>query len=69
MIITCPTYLFITRTLTFGEKEGEMGMIDTLKTPLAEAVQMVMRGEVVHSPSALLILKAKKFLYEKQVSR
>lgn len=52
-------YLFLCQELEFGEVEPDgTEQIERLKMPLREAVQKVMESEIVHSPSALLILKA-----------
>jgi len=56
-------YLFLGQGLEFGEIEPDgTEKIERLKLPLVEAVEKVMRSEIVHSPSALLIMKAAQYL-------
>lgn len=51
-------YLFMARDLVFGQPKRERTEeIQTLRMPFEEAVRRVMKSEIVHSPSALLILK------------
>lgn len=52
-------YLFLAQDLEFGEIEPDgTEQIERLKMPLEKAVEKVIQSEIVHSPSALLILKA-----------
>lgn len=62
-IVHCPVHLFLARGLSFTttDREGteEIRVVDL---PLAEAVRRVMRGEITHGPSCVLILKARDHL-------
>ena len=64
-IIHCPVHLFLAQGLTFAEtdREGTEEM-ESVRLPLAEAVQRVMQGEITHGPSCVLILKAARHLRE-----
>ena len=64
-IIRSPVALFVARGLTFTETEREgTETIKTEKLPLADAVQRVMDGEITHSVSCVLLLKAVRRLGE-----
>ncbi len=53
-----PTELFLAQGLTFGEPSPEGTELITLKKfPFHEALQMVMKSEITHAPSCVLILK------------
>lgn len=58
-IVHCPDHLFVARGLTFGapDREGTEQM-RTVRVPLAEAADMVARGEIVQASSCVLILLA-----------
>lgn len=59
-IVRSPGYLFLARDLDFTEPEQDgTERIRTVKISLEEAVRKVMAGEIVHAPSAVIILKAK----------
>lgn len=61
--VLSPATLFIARKLSFEKARPEgTERITSIKMPLAKAVKKVLEGEITHSPSALLILKAKAFL-------
>jgi ADP-ribose pyrophosphatase len=52
-------YLFLARRLSFTKPEQDgTEQVEFLKMSFEEAVQRVMQSEIVHSPSALVILKA-----------
>ena len=52
-------YMFLARGLTPVPTEHEEGeVIHPFRVPLDEAVAMVMRGEITHAASVVLILKA-----------
>jgi len=54
-----PARLFLARGLTFGDHEREATeRLEMLRLPLAEAVRMVMDGEITQGVSCVLILKA-----------
>jgi ADP-ribose pyrophosphatase len=58
-MLRCPTFLYLARGLEEVEHEREEGeVMQVHRTPLERAVEMVMRGEITHSSSAFLILKA-----------
>jgi 8-oxo-dGTP pyrophosphatase MutT (NUDIX family) len=58
-IVRCSVRLMIARRLRFGAPDTDPTEdIRSLKLPFAAAVDMVMTGEITHSPSCLLILKA-----------
>ncbi|HEV2798996.1 MAG TPA: NUDIX hydrolase [Pyrinomonadaceae bacterium] len=62
-IVHCPVDLYLARGLKFTEAEQEgTERIEPFKTTLEEAVELVMRGEITHSPSCVLILKAARYL-------
>ncbi|HEX8298378.1 MAG TPA: NUDIX hydrolase [Rubricoccaceae bacterium] len=58
-IVHCPDHLFIARELTFGapDREGTEEM-KTVTLTLADAVERVVRGEIVQASSCVLILLA-----------
>lgn len=58
-IIESPTELYIATGLSFGEPQLEgTELIESVKLPLARAVEMVVAGEITHGPSCIVILKA-----------
>jgi 8-oxo-dGTP pyrophosphatase MutT (NUDIX family) len=62
-IISSPNYLFLAMDIT----KGQMGLEDTekittFKLPLKKAYDMVISGEITHSASAVLIMKAWNYL-------
>ncbi len=62
-IVHCPVSLFLARGLKFTEAEQEgTERIEPFRTTLRQAVEMVMRGEITHSPSCVLLLKAARYL-------
>jgi 8-oxo-dGTP pyrophosphatase MutT (NUDIX family) len=62
-IVRSPVSLFLARGLKFTEAEQEgTECIEPLKTTLDEAVGMVLRSEITHSPSCVLLLKASRYL-------
>ena len=61
--VLAPARLFLARGLKFGEPEREETEdIEPFKVALEEAVSMAMSGEITQALSALLILKAEKFM-------
>lgn len=61
--INSPATLFLARQLTLVEPEPEgTEIIKVLKLDLSEAVGMVMKSEITHGPSCVLILKTYTFL-------
>lgn len=62
-IISSPNYLFMAENITQGQQNLEgTETIKLFKISLAEAVEQVMTGQITHSASALVILKAEKIL-------
>jgi ADP-ribose pyrophosphatase len=63
-LVDSPSYLFLAKgRLKFEEKELEAGEnVRTLKVKLADAVRMVIEGEITHSSSCVLILRANDYL-------
>ena len=58
-----PARIFLARRLRFAEAEQEgTEEIKPLRVKLAEAVSMVMRGDITHAVSCTLILKANEYL-------
>jgi 8-oxo-dGTP pyrophosphatase MutT (NUDIX family) len=62
-LINSPNYLF----LALGVEEGEAArdgseVLEVFKVPFSEVVQMVMRSEITHGASCVLILKAQTYL-------
>lgn len=62
-LINSPNYLF----LALGVEEGEQAcdgseVLEVLKVPFREAVEMVMRSQIRHGASCVLILKAQAYL-------
>jgi ADP-ribose pyrophosphatase len=70
-LIDSPSYLFLARRgLRFKEKELEGGEnVKTKKVKLSEAVQMVMRSEITHGSSCVLILRAGDYLEREKANR
>lgn len=65
--VLSPSRLFLARGLKFGESEREETEdIEPFKVSLEEAVALVMSGEITQSLSALLILKAEKFIKDER---
>ena len=62
-IVNCPVELFLARDLKFTapQREGTED-IKTVKLKFDEAYRMVIEGEIRHSPSCVLILKAHNYL-------
>jgi 8-oxo-dGTP pyrophosphatase MutT (NUDIX family) len=67
-LVDSPSHLFLaTGRLKFKEKELEAGEnVRTVKIKLSEAVRMVMRGEITHGSSCVLILRANDYLQQKK---
>ena len=62
-IVNSPAYIFIARKLSFGEPSQEgTELIEKIKVPFKEAVQMVVDSIITHGQSAVLILKSEKYL-------
>jgi 8-oxo-dGTP pyrophosphatase MutT (NUDIX family) len=62
-IVRSPVSLFLARGLKFTEAEQEgTERIEPFKTTLEQACGMVLRSEITHSPSCVLLLKADRYL-------
>lgn len=62
-IVYCPASLFLARSLRFSRPEQEgTEAIRMKKMSFDEAVGKVMRSEITHGPSCVLILKAGQYL-------
>lgn len=58
-IVVSPTHLFVARELRRVKKAPEgTEQIQSVKMPLKEAKQQVLRGEITHGPTCILILWA-----------
>ena len=56
--VVSPTRLYRARDLSFiGHAPEGTEVIRCVRMPLTEAVQMVLRSEITHGPSAVLLLK------------
>jgi 8-oxo-dGTP pyrophosphatase MutT (NUDIX family) len=61
-IVRSPVSLFLARGLKFTEAEQEgTERIEPFKTTLEQACAMVLRSEITHSPSCVLLLKAGRY--------
>jgi ADP-ribose pyrophosphatase len=61
--VVSPTQLYLARKLRFVDQDPEgTEIIQRVKMPLVDAVEMVMRSEITHSPSCLAIMKAARLL-------
>jgi len=59
-------HLFLARNLKFGKSnQTDMENIELVKVKFEKAVEMVMKSQITHGPSCVLILKAKEFLDNK----
>jgi ADP-ribose pyrophosphatase len=58
-MLRCPNHLFLARGLTHVDRDPEEAeVMEIVKIPLAEAVQLVMDGGITHGSSCVAILKA-----------
>jgi ADP-ribose pyrophosphatase len=58
-MLRCPNHLFLAQGLTQVEHDPEEAeIIERVRMPIAEAVEMVMRSEITHGSSCVAILKA-----------
>jgi len=58
-MLRCPNHMFIARGLTAVEWDPEEAeIIERVRMPLQEAVELVMSGGITHGTSCVLILKA-----------
>lgn len=62
-VVHSPNYMFMAIGVHEGERSPDEGeVIEIIKTPFSNAIEMVMRSEITHSASCVLILKADKYL-------
>jgi 8-oxo-dGTP pyrophosphatase MutT (NUDIX family) len=58
-IVNAPVHLFVAKDLSTVEQDQDATEhVKTVRVSFEEAVQKTLRGEIVHSPSIILILKA-----------
>ena len=63
-VIHSPAHLFLARKLHFSETNREgTEIIKMVKITFTEAVNMVQSSDINHSPTSVLILKAKNYLH------
>lgn len=61
--VRSPNYMFLAKGVHEGDQKPDEGeVLEILKTPFAEVIDMVMRSEITHSASCVLILKADRYL-------
>ncbi|HLD57381.1 MAG TPA: NUDIX hydrolase [archaeon] len=59
-------HLFLAQGLELGQPKNDDGeIIEMVKVKFEKAVEMVLNNKIDHSPSAILILKAKEYLKDK----
>ncbi len=62
-VINSPNHMFLCRNLTKERKVREpQERVEVVRMPLEDAFYAVLRGEITHGASCVLILKAKLFL-------
>ena len=62
-IVNSSSTLFLARGLSFTEKDGDASeIIGTVRMPLAGAVAQALTGELIHSTTCLLVLRANEYL-------
>lgn len=66
MVIKSPATLFLAKKISFSKSNpDENEKIDIIKIKFKKALKMVMNGQITHSPSCALILKAAIYLKNK----
>jgi 8-oxo-dGTP pyrophosphatase MutT (NUDIX family) len=64
-IIKGPVYLYLAKNLAIQSADQDSTEdIQTLKVSMQKAIDMVMKGEITHGPSCILILKASLILHK-----
>ena len=62
-VVHSPNYMFLALGVHEGERSPDEGeVLEVIKTAFSTAIDMVMRSEITHSASCVLILKADKYL-------
>lgn len=65
--VSSPNYIFIAMGVHEGEHSPDEGeVLEIIKTPFSNAIDMVMRSEITHSASCVLILKADRYLRDRE---
>lgn len=68
-VVKSPNFMFLAMGVTQQDASPDDGeVLDVLRVPISEAVAMVMRNEITHSASCVLILKAERWLRDQGVS-
>ncbi len=61
-VVRSPNYIFLALDVEAGESNPDDGeVLECLRVPFAEAVEMVMRSEITHGASCVAILKAARY--------
>ena len=63
-LVNSPNYLFLARGVSevSGHHPEDGEVLEVVKMPLSDAVEMVMRNEISHGPTCCLLLKAARLL-------
>jgi ADP-ribose pyrophosphatase len=65
--VRSPNYMFLAMGVHEGEHSRDEGeVLEIITTPLSNAIDMVMRSEITHSASCVLILKADRYLRDRE---
>lgn len=66
-IVNSPNYMFLAMGITKSEQNLDEGeVLEIEKVPFSEAVNMVMKSEITHAASCVLILKANEYLQNRK---
>ncbi len=64
-VVKSPAALFLAKKLSFAQADPEgTEKLEVVKIKFSDAVKMVMKSEITHGPSCVLILKAAEYLRE-----
>lgn len=62
-LVNSPNFLFLARGTEEVERDPEEGeVLELVRMPLAESVDMVMRNEITHGPTCCLLLKVARLI-------
>jgi 8-oxo-dGTP pyrophosphatase MutT (NUDIX family) len=62
-MLRCPNYLFLARGLTRVERDPEEAeVMEVVRLPLQNAVELVVNGEITHGSSCVAIMKAAEWM-------
>ena len=65
-----PVYLFIASGLAPAPKHPDEGeVLETVKIPLARAVQMVEAGEITHAPTCVLLYRCRDWVNGRRLEK